>query len=101
LATQQLTDDATVHGAKLQTGRILQALTVRLECGAAGLLPLHLVHHAWQLTCGHAGEEYFCLIIWIDFMVAQSLLLTRRLDMLTCKINKLNLACLLKMDKQV
>jgi len=55
-ATQQLTGDTTVHGAKLQTGRIMLALTVRLECGAAGLLPpgnlhLHLVHHAWQLAC--------------------------------------------------
>jgi len=54
-ATQHLKGDAAVHGAKLQTGRILHALTVRLECGAAGLLPpgnlhLHLVHHAWQLT---------------------------------------------------
>ena len=76
-ATQQLTGDATVHGAKLQTGRILQALTVRLECAAAGLLPpgnLHLrVHHVWQVatdmrrlvsrhtTCGHAGDEYLRL----------------------------------------
>jgi hypothetical protein len=37
---------------KLQTGKILQTLTVRLECGAR-LLPaanphLHLVHHSWQ-----------------------------------------------------